>query len=168
MATSKKEKMKLTKLALYAAGGFVTLAAIATLSAPKLRAAVRATLVEVVIPSRPYNVSMIFSSSSYKTFGPDTGVLGVSTITFTNFAALRETITVRQAGIVNGDCTTGSLASEADPDMTFLLQPYSSVVVPFTSPLVFTGVGGHTCLFTQVPSNVNGDDIQMTITGIIN
>ena len=66
--------MKLPKLVLYAAGGFVTLAAISTLAAPKLLAAVRATLVEVVIPSRPYNQTVTFSSSKPKAFGPDTGV----------------------------------------------------------------------------------------------
>ncbi len=159
--------MKLPKLVLYAAGGFVTLAAIETLAGPKLLAAVRATLVEVVIPSRPYNQTVTFSSSKPKTFGPDTGVLGVSTITFTNFALQRETITIRQAR-VNGDCDTGTLVDQNPPDMTFLLQPNSSMVVPFATPLVFTGLGGSTCLFTQVPSNINGDDIQMTVTGFVN
>jgi hypothetical protein len=160
--------MKIAKLVVCAVTGFVTLAAIATLSAPKLRAAIRATLVEVVIPSRPYNQTMTFSSSMFKTFGPDTGLLGVSTISFTNFASLRETITIRQAVIANGDCSTGGLVTQVAPDMTFLLQPNSSMVVPFATPLVFSGVGGHTCLFTQVPSNINGDDIQMVVTGFVN
>jgi hypothetical protein len=42
--------MRLSKFVLFTAGGFLTLAAIATLAAPRLRAAVRATLVEVASP----------------------------------------------------------------------------------------------------------------------
>jgi hypothetical protein len=160
--------MTLNKFALVTAGGFVAFAVILTISAPKLRAAVRATFVEVVLPSKPYNETITFSSSKSKTFGPDTGVLGISTITFTNFAAFEETITIRQAGVVNGDCSSGTLVSQVAPDTTFLLQPRSSMVIPYSSPLVFSGVGGHTCLFAQVPSNINGDTIQLGLTGFVN
>ena len=159
--------MKLPKLVLYAAGGFVTLAAIATLAGPKLPSGCQSHARGGSDSQPALQLSMIFSSSMPKTFGPDTGVLGVSTITFTNFALQRETITIRQAR-VNGDCATGTLVDQNAPDMTFLLQPNSSMVVPFPTPLVFTGLGGSTCLFTQVPSNINGDDIQMTVTGFIN
>jgi hypothetical protein len=160
--------MNLKRLFIYTAGGFLTLAAIATLAAPRLRAAVRATLVEVVIPSRPYNLTTEFSSSKFKTFGPDTGVLGIATITITNFAPLGETLTIRQAVMVNGDCSSGTLVTESTPDMTFLLQPNSTMVIPYASPLVFAGIGGHTCIFAQVPSNINGDTIQMVLTGFVN
>jgi hypothetical protein len=161
--------MRPVRFALYAASGFVALAAIATLSAPKLRAAIRATLVEVVIPSRPYNVTPTFDSLAFKVFGPDSGALGVTTITLANFSPATETMSLFQAGVINGDCTSGTVVSLNQPAMNFILQPNTTLVIPYASPLVFTGIGGHTCIYAQVtPDPGAGHRIEMGVTGFVN
>src|ERR1017187_2162575 len=68
--------MKRNKSVLWAAGGFLAVAFAGILATPRVAAAIRATFVEVVIPSRPYNVTTTFDSTAFKVFGPDTGTLG--------------------------------------------------------------------------------------------
>jgi hypothetical protein len=103
--------MKRNKSVLWAAGGFLAVAFASILATPRVAAAIRATFVEVVIPSRPYNVTTTFDSTAFKVFGPDTGTLGVATMTFANFSPGSEQVSIFQAGVAGGDCSTGTLVS---------------------------------------------------------
>ena len=70
---------------LYAAGAFLTLAFAGIFAAPKVAAAIRATFVEIVVPSNPFYAVMNLTPQEYlKSVGPDTGTLGVTNITVTN------------------------------------------------------------------------------------
>lgn len=70
--------------ALYAGAGLLSLALIGALAAPKVVAAARAALVEIVIPSTPFFGSMSLSGFGSQSVGPGTGTLGVTQIVITN------------------------------------------------------------------------------------
>jgi hypothetical protein len=161
--------MKLNKTILYAAGGLLVVAFAGMFAAPRVSAAIRATFVEIVIPSRPYNVTTTLDSAAFRVFGPDSGTLGVTTMTFANFSAGAEQISIFQAGVAGGDCSSGTVVSVNSPAMNFVLQPNATLVIPYPSPLVFTGIGGHTCIYAQVSPNPGaGSRVEMGVTGFVN
>ena len=110
-----------------------------------------------------------FNSDAFKVFGPDTGTLAISTMTFTNFSPSLEQVAIFQAGVAGGDCSTGTVVSVNAPSMNFLVQANSTLVVPFTSPVVYNGVGGHTCIYAAVaPSPSGGRSVEVDLTGFVN
>src|ERR1035437_8550916 len=161
--------MKRNKSVLWAAGGFLAVAFAGILATPRVAAAIRATFVEVVVPSRPYNVTTTFDSAAFKGFGPDTGTLGVATMPFANFSPGTEQVSIFLAGVTGGDCSTGTVVSVNSPAMNFVLQPNATLVIPYPSPLVFNGIGGHTCIYAQVSPNPGaGNRVEMGVTGFVN
>jgi hypothetical protein len=96
-----KESMKLSKTILCAAGGFLTVA----FAAPRVSATIRAAFVEVVIPSKPF-FGALTSNFSQPATGPDTGTLGVTSITVTNFDPAARLISINAPIFSSGSCGT--------------------------------------------------------------
>lgn len=155
--------MKPTKTILYAAGAFLTLAFAGIFAAPKVSAAIRATFVEVVIPSNPYYGRMILSPQNYLlSTGPDTGTLGVTNITVTNLDSTSNLVFIFAPLFTGGGCGT-TIFDAASPRLTIYAAPYSTQTISYPTPLVFGPLQGHACVGAQSAGNV-----QVFVNGFVN
>jgi hypothetical protein len=155
--------MKLNKTILYATGAFATLAFAGIFASPKVSAAIRATFVEVVVPSNPFFARMVLSPQNIlMSAGPDTGTLGVTNITVTNSDSTRNVVFILAPLFANGGC--GSvIAGGANPFMTIYVGPFSTQTIIYPTPLVFGGIQGHTCVAAQSSGNV-----EVYLNGFVN
>jgi hypothetical protein len=158
--------MKLIKLVLYAAAAVIITAAVGSFAAPKLAAAIRAAFVEVVIPSKPFYDSMSVVNTPVSV-GPDVGTLGVSNISLTNFDSSPQQVFVFAPVISSGGCGN-PISGGSTPQMTVYVQPQQTLVIPYPSPLVFAGVGGHTCVAAEVTTTLHGGSVEVDVTGFVN
>jgi hypothetical protein len=158
--------MKLIKLVLYAAGAVIIMAVVGTLAAPKLAATIRGAFVEVVIPSRPFYDSMSVLNSVVSV-GPDTGTLGVSNITLINFDSTSQQVFIFAPIFSGGGCGS-AVTGGSSPRMTVYVQPQQTLVIPYPSPLVFTGFSGHTCVAAEVTTVLHGGSVEVDVTGFVN
>jgi hypothetical protein len=158
-----KVAMKLNKTILWAAGGFLTVAFAGIFTAPKVAAAIPATFVEVVVPSNPFYGRMNLSPQNFvKSVGPETGTLGVTNITVTNFDSTRNTVFILAPLFAGGGC--GSvITGGAGPNLTISVEPFATQTVAYPTPLVFGGIQGHTCVAAQGSGNV-----EVYVNGFVN
>jgi hypothetical protein len=156
--------MKLNKTILWAAGGFLTLAFVGIFAAPKVSAAIRGAFVEVVIPSKPFFGTLTTNFFQPST-GPDTGTLGVTSLTVTNFDPTAHLISINAPVFSSGSCSTQSseILGPAAPNLLIYAQPLATQTITFPTPLVFAGVQGHTCVGILGPGS-----IQVYVTGFVN
>ena len=165
--------MKLNKTILWAVGGLATVAAIGTLSAPRLSAAIKAAFVEVVIPSKPYygTMSVAFNlldtNASKYSVGPDVGTFAVTNITLTNFSQSRQQLFIFAPVFSSGGCGgSGSLIiGGGGPRMTVYVQPNSTQTISYPTPLVFAGIDGHACVAAQITTL---GIVEVTVNGFVN
>ncbi len=163
--------MKLKKLIVYVASGLLTIAAVGAVTAPKLTAAIRGAFVEIVIPSHPYASTGVIKT--FLTTGPDTGTLGVTSITLTNFEATPETVFIWEPTLSAGSCGPSGVLdlSSTNAVLGFYIAVPAKQTMHFTypSPLTFSGIGGHTCVGGLL---LGGDTpsvgVQMVINGFVN
>jgi len=162
--------MKLNKTILWAVGGFITLAAIGTLSAPRLSAAIKAAFVEVVIPSKPFFDTMFLANNNPQSVGSDLGTFGVTTITLTNFSQSTQQVFIFAPVFSSGGCGgSGSLIiGGGRPTMNVYVQPRSTQTISYPTPLVFAGIGGHACLAAEVTTLLNDGSVEVTVNGFVN
>jgi hypothetical protein len=104
------------KSKLFVLAGLVGLAALGTMTAPKLRAAVKAALVEVVVPSQPLFVGCtgLQPDSPACAVGPATGTFAVSSITVENFNTGTVLANIFQATTAQGGCAGGVVAGNVN------------------------------------------------------
>jgi hypothetical protein len=155
--------MKLNKTILWAVGGFLTIAFVGIFAAPRVSAAIRATFVEVVIPSKAFFSALTLSQQKLRaSAGPETGTLGVTNITVTNYDSTVNTVFIFTPLFSGGGC--GSvITGGAGPNLTILVQPSSTLAITYPTPLVFEGIQGHTCVAAQAFGNVEVD-----VNGFVN
>ena len=92
----------------WAVAGLFTLAVIGVAVAPKVRAAIRAAFVEVVLPSQPFSGTMVLKNE-VRSIGPGTGTLGVSSLTITNFNTTQQQIQIFPPELSGGGCGVGTV-----------------------------------------------------------
>jgi hypothetical protein len=156
--------MKPNKTILYAAGAFLTLALAGIFVAPRVSAAIRATFVEVVVPSTPfYGVMSAFSLQNYyKSVGPDTGTLGITNITITNRDSTTNVVFIFAPLFSGGGC--GSVPTGGSyPNLSIYVEPNSTKTITYPTPLVFGNIQGHTCVAAQAYGNV-----EVYLNGFVN
>jgi hypothetical protein len=156
--------MNLNKTILYAAGGFLTVAFAGLLTAPRVSAAIRATFVEVVIPSTPFYGKMRLTPQAYlSSIGPDTGTLGITNIIVTNFDATTNEVFIF-APLFAGAAGCGSAVTGGTSlNFTIVLQPHSTQTISYPTPLVWGPIQGHSCIGASIAANVEVD-----VNGFIN
>jgi hypothetical protein len=160
------------KKILYAGAGMLSLALIGTLAAPKVTAAARAALVEIVIPSTPFYGSMSLSGFGAQSVGPGTGTLGVSQIVITNFDSVVNQVNIYAALLNGGTCGgNGNVQAASSPFLVVKVQPNSTLVISPATPIVFTPQDGydnvnHTCVGAGMP--VSGGNVFVGINGFVN
>lgn len=164
--------MTLFKKALYAGAGVLSLAFIGALTAPKITAAARAALVEVVMPSTPFYARMQLSGAASQSVGPGTGNLGVTQITITNFDSVVNQVNVYAGLLTGGTCGgTNNVAAATDPFLILKVQPNSTLTVTPATPIVFTPQTGfdsqpHTCVAAAMP--ITQGNVFVMINGFLN
>src|SRR5690242_11134292 len=85
------------KRLLYTAAGIFTLALTGALSAARVSAAIKAALVEIALPSKPFfgQTGTTVNNIQFGT-GSDGGTLGITNLTLTNFNDTVSTVTIFQ------------------------------------------------------------------------
>lgn len=145
------------------------LAGLAASSTPALAAgSIRAAYVEQVIPGRTFTDSVTVLNSSRAT-GPVTGILGVSSITLTNFDTSAQQVFVF-VPIFSGGATTcsGTIVGGMAPNFTVYVPPQSTLHLPLPTPLVISPASGPTCIAAQVTTILHGGSVQMLVNGVVN
>lgn len=144
---------------------FLPALAFAALSALQLSpalAATKAAFVESVLPSRPYSDTVSGSASGYVTIGPgSSGVLGVTSLTFTNRGNVNRTVVVFPPLLAGGQtCGSTSVIGGASPRFYVNVPAFQTVHLTYPSPLVLPTFGGQSCIAIgdayQVETMVNG------------
>jgi hypothetical protein len=150
----------------------VALGACALLSAPTAAQAagsIKAAYVETVIPAKAYTGSL-FLAAVAKTTGPGAGagVLGISSITLTNFDASPQQVFIFTPIFANpgSDCS-GTIIGGTSPQRTVFVQGKSTLHLPFPTPLVVNPVSGLTCIAAEVTTTHTGA-VELDFTGFLN
>jgi hypothetical protein len=155
--------MKLNKTILYATGAFATLAFAGIFAAPRVSAAIRATFVEVVIPSNPFFDRLALSPQNFlMSTGPNTGALGITNITITNLDSTRNIVFILTPLFSGGGCGS-TITGGANPFVTIYVDAFSTQTITYPTPLVFGGIQGHTCVAVQSNGNV-----EVALNGFVN
>jgi len=176
--------MKFAKPALTVIGGVLLVVLIFPILAPKTVHALAAALVQVTntdanpvptttaVPGTPYFALLQLSGTATQSVGPGTGTLGVTQIVLTSEDSTVDQVNIF-AGLFNGGTCGGTNNVEAptNPFLVVKVQPNSTLVIPFPTPLVFTPQDGydnvnHTCVGIGAP--ITGANLIATVNGFVN
>ena len=149
----------------YLAGIALAVATVGVLRTPKVSAAIRATFVEIVIPTTTFNASMQASFGVYPSVGPDTGTLGVTSLLITNFSDTPQGVIVSAPLFANGNGCGGTIIGREGPFLQVYVQPLQTLSIAYPTPLTFRGAGGHTCIAAQ---STTGGQIEVDVNGFVN
>lgn len=110
-------------------------------------AATKAALVEQAFPSRPYN-GAASGSAGYASVGPGaSGVLGMTSLTLTNLGSADRSIFVFAPVFADGQsCGSTSVIGGGYPRFYVKVPAGQTVHLTYPSPLVYTGIGGQSCV----------------------
>jgi len=138
-------------------GGLVAFAFVGLFAAPRVSGAIRATFVELVLPSQPfYGVMSGFTQQSfYKLTGPDTGTLGITNITITNNDSVANSVFIFAPILASGGCGSSAPIGGSFPNLYVYVEPASTKTITYPTPLVFGNLEGHTCVAAQAYGNVD-------------
>ena len=128
---------------------------------------IKAAFVEEVIPSHTF-FETTFSVNSIQSFGPGTGVLGVSSITLTNFDSSSQQVALYAPIFSSGSGCAGTVIGGTGSSLVFIVQPLSTLHLTYPTALVFNPVQGRTCIATQVLSTLHGNFVQIAVNGVLN
>ena len=144
----------------------VILAGTLLLRTPRVSAAVRAALVETVLPSQPFHDSAALSTS-YVTMGPSTGSLGITNITLTNPSSAVQLVYFFEPSLSSGTCSGGGpfVTGAAGPLSEVYVQPRTTVSLNYPTPLVYGPVNGPACLAAVAANSVS---VWIDVTGFVN
>jgi len=131
--------------------------------APGAVAAIKAAFVEQVLPSRPFQGSVV--GSGYRTLGPGaSGTLGVTAITLTNFSGSSQSVFVFAPVFAGGQvCGSNVVIGGGYPRFYVLVPAGQTVHLTYPSPLVYPGISGQSCVAFS-----GGDNLDISVNGFIN
>jgi hypothetical protein len=124
------------------------------------------------VPATPFFGRIQLSGTGTQSVGPGTGTLGVTQIVLTSSDSTVDQVNIFAGLLTGGTCGgTNNVAAGTDPFLIFKVQPNSTLVVPFPTPLVFTPQDGydnvnHTCVAAAMP--ITGGNVFVTINGFVN
>ena len=130
--------MKRMKQMVMLAAGLLALALIATFVAPKVGAAVKAALVEVVIPSHPYWGEAYIDTLAFekmRILGPGTGTLGITSITITNLSDTSNIVYVQGVTTFDPGCQA-QVTSAGQQEFRFQSPANTTAHYAFPAPVV--------------------------------
>lgn len=129
----------------------------------------KAAYVEAVIPAHTYTGHMTVVNNT-NSIGPGTGILGISSITLTNFDTQPQQIFIFIPMYSGAGCGAGgsTIIGGTTPKMTFYVQPQQTLHLPFPTPLVINPYAGNTCIAAEVTTLLHGGSVTMDVNGVVN
>ena len=161
--------MRLKKSLLGIAGCLVGVLACSAAFAPKLSAAIKTAVVEIVLPSKPFfgQTGVTVNDVHFGT-GTEDGTLGVTNLIVTNFNNVVSTVEIFQPVLSpNASTCFGPITGGGGPFsifMTLRLQPNQTLNIPFPTPLVMPAVDGHSCIAAEGPPGL----FEVDVVGFVN
>ena len=130
---------------------------------------IKAAYVEQVIPSHTWSGRMQVLNST-KSIGPGTGILGVTSITLTNFDAQPQQVFIFVPIFSGGGCGTGgsNIVGGTEPQMTVYVQPQQTLHLAYPTPLVFNPFQNITCVAAEVTTLLHGGSVEIDVNGVVN
>ena len=138
--------------------------------APALAAGtIKAAYVEQVIPSHTWNGRMQVLNTP-NSIGPGTGILGVTSITLTNFDAQPQQVFIFVPIFSGGGCGSGgsNVIGGTTPQMTVYVQPQQTLHLTYPTPLVINPFQNITCIASEVTTLLHGGSVEIDVNGVVN
>ncbi|MBC7662653.1 MAG: hypothetical protein H7276_02485 [Caulobacter sp.] len=148
----------------------LALAALAGIAAPALAAGgIKAAYVEQVIPAKTYTGRMQVLNST-TSIGPGTGILGVTSITLTNFDTSPQQVFIFVPIFSGGGCGSGgsNIVGGSQPQMTVYVQPQSTLHLTYPTPMVINPFASITCIAAEVTTLLHGGSVEIDVNGVVN
>jgi hypothetical protein len=127
---------------------------------------IKAAYTETVIPGRTFSGRMQVLNSA-NSIGPGTGVLGVTSLTLTNFDSSPQQVFIF-VPIFSGATCGSAVIGGTEPQMTVYVPPQSTLHLTYPTPLVFNPNNGLTCIGAEVTTLLHGGSVEIDINGVIN
>ena len=128
---------------------------------------IKAAFVEEVIPSHTFYDSMSVRNTT-TAVGPGSGVLGVTSLTITNFDNTAQQVFIFAPIFSGGTGCTGGVIGGSTPRMQLYVQPLSTMHLSYPSPLVFNPFQGRTCVAAEVTTQLHGGSVEIDVNGVVN
>jgi len=148
----------------------LALAALAGIAAPALAAGgIKAAYVEQVIPAKTYTGRMQVLNTT-TSMGPGTGILGVTSITLTNFDTSPQQVFIFVPIFSGGGCGSGgsNIVGGSQPQMTVYVQPQSTLHLTYPTPMVINPFASITCIAAEVTTLLHGGSVEIDVNGVVN
>ncbi|MGA3010057.1 MAG: hypothetical protein ABSD72_07325 [Terracidiphilus sp.] len=176
--------MKFAKPALMLVGCVLLTGLTLTLFAPKTVHALAAALVQVTntdanpvptttaAPVSPFFALLQLSGTGSQSAGPGTGTLGITEIVLTNEDTVVDQVNIYAGLLSSGTCGgTNNVEAATNPFLVVKVQPNSTLVIPLSTPLVFSPETGydnlpHTCVAAGMP--ITGGNVIVSFNGFVN
>jgi hypothetical protein len=145
-------------------------AALGMTTAASAAGSLKAAYVEEVIPAKTFSGRVVLLDNNPASTGPgiNGGILGVTSITLTNFAPNALQLLLFAPLFGSGGTCGSPVVSGADPRMQIFVQPHATVQFTYPTPLVFNTGSGVNCIAAQVLSPLDGGLVEMDVNGVIN
>ena len=130
---------------------------------------IKAAYVEQVIPSHTWSGHMAVLNTP-NSMGPGTGILGITSITLTNFDANPQQVFIFVPIFSGGGCGSGgsNVIGGATPQMTVYVQPQQTLHLAYPTPLVFNPNQNITCVAAEVTTLLHGGSVEIDVNGVVN
>ena len=130
---------------------------------------IKAAYVEQVIPSHTWSGRMQVLNAT-KSIGPGTGILGVTSITLTNFDAQPQQVFIFVPIFSGGGCGSGgsNIIGGTEPQMTVYVQPQQTLHLAYPTPLVINPFQNITCVAAEVTTLLHGGSVEIDVNGVVN
>ena len=136
-------------------------------SAALAAGSIKAAYVEQVIPAKSFYGSM-HTLNTVQSIGPGSGILGVSSITLTNFDTAPQQVFIFNPVFNAGETCGSTVIGGGGPQLTVYVQPRSTLQLNYHSPLVFNPINGKTCIAAEVTTPLNGGSVEIDVNGFVN
>ena len=147
---------------------FLAAAALTGATPASAAGSLKAAYVEQVIPSRTFASQLIMAGNSPVSDGPGTGILGISSLTFTNYADTQQQVFIFTPVYPAGGRCGDPIAGGTTPRQQLYLQPHSTLHLAYPTPWVISVAGGATCIAAEVTTSLNGGSVEMDVNGVVN
>ena len=129
----------------------------------------KAAYVEEVIPSHTFfgKMQVVNATSSV---GPGTGILGITSITLTNFDTQPQQVFIFVPIFSGGGCGSGgsNIIGGTTPQLQVYVQPQSTLHLTYPTPFVINPYNGVTCIAAEVTTLLHGGSVEIDVNGVVN
>jgi hypothetical protein len=132
---------------------------------------IKAAYVEQVIPGKTWSGSMsVLNTTNSMGPGSNGGILGITSITLTNFDTSPQQVFIFVPIFASGGCGTGgsNIVGGTTPQMTVYVQPQSTLHLTYPTPLVISPYQSVTCVAAEVTTQLHGGSVEIDVNGVIN